>query len=305
MADIAMRFDRDMLVLTAPIDAALARQGVDVARDREFMNLVEPDTVADAYRIQMAVSVPCLVTNTAGMTPARLAHHGMEDRAGELAVAAVTVAQALKPQHIIVEIGPCGLPLDPSLKSSLNEHRDQYARTARAFLGLGFDAFYLSGSSNLTELKCALMGMRQVGEAPIFASVLVDELGIMPDGSTAIEAAAVMTEYEAQVIGIVTPADAQAAAAVATDMKAAFDVPVLVELHVTEHAPKQGAATAQNPYFSPDTMVAAGQTLRAAGVQFLRASGDCTPAYTGVLAATMYGLDVIRPVGLQEDDIDG
>lgn len=39
-------------------------------------------------------------------------------------------------------------------------------------------------------------------------------------------------------------------------------------------------------------MVAAAADLRAAGVQFLRAAGDATPAYTGVLAAAVAGQDV-------------
>ena len=33
MPDIALRFDKDMLVVSAPVSAALARQGVDVDRD--------------------------------------------------------------------------------------------------------------------------------------------------------------------------------------------------------------------------------------------------------------------------------
>jgi len=35
MPDIELRFHKDMLVLSAPIDAALARQGIDAARDRQ------------------------------------------------------------------------------------------------------------------------------------------------------------------------------------------------------------------------------------------------------------------------------
>ena len=40
MADIQMRFHRDMRVLSAPVAAALARQGVYVDRDLEFINLI-------------------------------------------------------------------------------------------------------------------------------------------------------------------------------------------------------------------------------------------------------------------------
>ena len=45
MPDIALRFDKDMLVVSAPVSAALARQGVDVDRDLELMTVLEPDSI--------------------------------------------------------------------------------------------------------------------------------------------------------------------------------------------------------------------------------------------------------------------
>ena len=73
----------------------------------------------------------------------------------------------------------------------------------------------------------------------------------------------------------------------------ATDLPLLVQLHVACKDPKQGKATAENPYYCADTMVQAAVRLRAEGAQFLRAVGDASPAYTGALAATLSGLDVI------------
>ena len=51
MPDIELRFGRDMLVLSSPIDVTLARQGLDVSRDRQYLNLMEPDVVRDAFRL--------------------------------------------------------------------------------------------------------------------------------------------------------------------------------------------------------------------------------------------------------------
>ena len=53
MPDIELRFDKDMLVLSAPIDAVLARQGIDSARDRQYLNLMEPDVVQDALNLEV------------------------------------------------------------------------------------------------------------------------------------------------------------------------------------------------------------------------------------------------------------
>ena len=51
MPDIALRFHKDMLVLSSPVAVVLARQGFDVEHDLEFANLVEPEAVRDALRL--------------------------------------------------------------------------------------------------------------------------------------------------------------------------------------------------------------------------------------------------------------
>ena len=161
MPDIELRFNKDMLVLSAPVDAMLARQGVDVARDRQYLNLMEPDAIHDALNLEVMAGAQCLVTTTEDITQARLAHVRMEGDAAKLAHAALDIACDLKPQHVLAEIGPCGLPLDASSKASLNECRGQYAQAARAFEEDRIDAFFLNGFTNVADLKCALMGVAQ------------------------------------------------------------------------------------------------------------------------------------------------
>lgn len=297
MPDISLRFHKDMLVLSAPLATVLARQGVDTARDLEYLNLVEPEAVRDALRLESMAGAQCLITNTEGITPARLVHQGAEDNLEVLARAALSTAHELRPQHLLVEIGPCGLPLDGSSALSLNENRDQYARAARAFVDGAFDAFLLNGFTGTTDLKCALMGIGQVSERPIFASVEVDFDGLLADGRTSLEeAVALMEEFGASVVGFATGVPPKQAATLAKRACAAGHMPVLAQLQVATHASKQGKATMENPYYCPDTMVEAATLLRAAGVQFLRATGEATPAYTGALAATTEGFDVVRIV---------
>lgn len=293
MPDIALRFDKDMLVVSAPVSAALARQGVDVDRDLELMTVLEPDSIQEAMRLESMAGAQCLATSTAGITPARMAQVGMEDRAQDVARASLEVLRPLKPQHVLVEIGPCGLPLDASSKASLNENRDQYARAARLFEGEQFDAFFLNGFTTASDLLCALMGVRQVSDMPAFASVDVLADGTLASGrGTLEEACAIMGEYGASVAGFSTACGIGDACALAKRAEAACDLPILVQLAVAEHKPKQGGPTDANPYYCPDAVVDAAVRLRASGVQFLRATGAATPAYTGALAATTAGLDV-------------
>lgn len=301
MPDIALRFRKDMLVLSSPVEASLARQGVDVDRDLGFVTLIEPDSLHDAFRLELMAGAQCVVAATAGITPARMAQAGMEDRAADVAHAALSVVRDLKPQHALVEIGPCGLPLDPTSKASLNENRDQYARAARLFEDEPFDAFFLNGFRGTSDLLCALMGIRKVSDAPVLASVDVLPGGKLANGRDSLDdACRVMQEYGASVAGFATGAPIDDACAFARIAAASTDLPLLAQLVVAKRDPKQGGPTAENPYYCPDAVVDAALRLRAAGVQFLRAAGDASPAYTGAFAATVSGLDVATPAASVE-----
>lgn len=302
MADIQLRFNKDMLVLSTPIEEQLARLGMDVARDNELALLIEPEILHEAYALEVAVGAQCIVTDTANLTPARLAHSRCSASAEDLAEAALAVVNELTPQHVLVELAPCGLPLDPNSADSLNENRDQYVRAARTFAGLEsqFDAFFLNGFTSTADLKCALMGLRKVTDKPIFASV---DLGLSAGSASnytlggkgresAHDAFAVMAEYGAQVAGFEIEADLKTVQQIIDEAKSTSILPLLAQLYVRDVDPDQSKPTAENPYFEPDTMVEAAEFLQAAGVQFLRAVGKATPSYTGALVAATLGEDV-------------
>ena len=341
MPDIELRFGRDMLVLSAPVDAMLARQGIDVARDRQYLNLMEPDAIADALRLEVLAGAQCLVTTTEDITRTRLSHVRMEGDAARLARSAIAIVSGLKPQHVIVEIGPCGLPLDASSKASLNENRAQYADAARAFEDCTFDAFFLNGFASLVDLKCALMGVSQASGKPVMASVTLGSIQAQPtgadqeasrkppaksnrpadqtlfalgyepidgpiapavpvpsarlDASQWEEAIAVMQDLGASVVGFETADPLSKALEYARAAARLTTLPIMAQLCVGAEPDRRASALVpveSREDYSLDTMEYAAQKLRGEGVQFLRATGSATPAYTGALAAAVSGLDV-------------
>ena len=293
MPDIQLRFHKDMLVLSAPVDAALASRGFDDLGERELLLVSEPETIVEPLRLNMIAGAQCLVLPCAGITRARLAHMRSEDRAKDIAEAALGIASQLVYQHLLVEIGPTGLPLDVTSKTSLSANRDQYADAVRLFSADRIDAFFLNDMAGVDDLRCALMGVRKVSDAMVFASVASDEFGTLRTGRQSIESAlAVMEEYGAQVAGVSLDCAPEAAARIVERMAAATDLPLLVQLDVPKvHArdPHDGSA-----YWCADLVMPAAATLRASGAQFLRACGNATAAYAGALAAATAGLDCLR-----------
>ncbi len=301
MPDIAMRFAQDMLVISAPFDSALERQGVVVKRDLDLLALFEPETLSDALRLELVAGAQCMVAPTRQMTPARLAHDGMRDNVSDLIAAALSIVTNLSPQHVLVEFEPCGLPFDGYDATSLKEHRDQYLRVAQVCEATAnFDAYFLSGFSDAAELKCALMGIRQVSDRPILASLVIDDNGEPVHGRDTLEdAIAMMQEYGANVLGVRTGANLDTVCSCVCRIATACDLPICVELLVSISDVRRSVSPC-HAYGHPDTMIDAARRLRAAGAQFLRAVGAATPVYTGALVAAVGGLDVLT--SRREDD---
>lgn len=322
MADLQLRLNKDMLVMSSPISRALDRLGMTSLHDQAYALLFEPEVIEEAYNLESMTGAQCVVADTAMLAPVELAKLGMRDDAQPMADNAMKLVSAMKPQHSIVELAPCGLPIDASSKASLLENRDQYTRVAKLFSEAEFDAFFLNGFTRVADLKCALMGIRKISDKPIIASVDVDRDGILIRGgmgSTTLsdglglqesieEAVHAMADLGADVVGFTSAAPVDGAVKLLNRMHASCDLPTLVQLKVASRDPEQEGPTDENPYFEPDTMVDAADALREAGVQFLRAVGDASPAYTGALVAATDRLDVVRaasdPENAEDADMD-
>lgn len=286
-----------MLVLTAPVDYALERQGANMAEDAEYLSLMEPETVRDALRYEVMAGAQCLVTNTEGICPARLAHKRVEDRVQEFAQAALDHARECKPQHTLCEIGPCGLPLDPSSEASMEQSAAQYERAAAAFGQEGFDAFFLNGMRTAADVECAVRGVRRVYQGPVFVSVNLDRDGLF-NGFQIDEAVRAMSA--ADVVGFAGDAPLDVLCQAARKASSLTDKPLLMQVGVKAATAAEkrraslGAPIPGKPYALPDALADAALALRASGVQFLRAVDQATPACTGALAVATMGTDCIR-----------
>ncbi len=293
MPDIALRFNRDMLVLSTSLDYQLTSQGFDKPSDREYVALCEPELIEEAYKLEAVIETPCFVTATEGITKARLAHMRFENQAEEMARIAYETAASFTPQHIFAAIGPTGLPIDPSSASSLKQSRQQYQEAVQCLAQHPFDAVFFSGFARLADAQCALMGARAVYDGPLMITLCPTYEGGFPDGSSLDEAVALCDEYGADVIGIASSATPAVLEQQVRLMAQATAKPLMVEVVVGRVDKRQMEPTVENPYPSPQDMMHLAWNLRTAGVQFMRAVGAATPAYTGVLTATLSGHDVV------------
>ena len=295
MADIQMRFGKDMLVLSTTFNRLFEQQGFDIQTEEAYVDLCEPELIEQAYQMEKMIDVPCLCTPTECITNARLAHEKFEGRGPEIAQMAWETVDAATPQHSLPVIGPMGLPIDEASATSLKALRRQNLEAVSELIAHPFDAIYFSGFTNGYDAQCALIAARAVYDGPVFLSFALTDEGNLPSGShTLAQAVQLADEYGASVIGFASGARPEKLEAVVETLRANTDKPLLAELVVRELIERALNPDQDNPYYSPDTMVDAAFKLHAWGVQFIRAAGVASVAYTGALVATLAGLDVVR-----------
>ncbi len=293
MPDIKMRFNKDMLVLSTPLDYQLSSQGFEGLADREYVVLNEPELIEEAFNLEKTLGVPVFVAPTEGITEAQLAHARLEGHSADMARIAYEAGAQFSPQHYLAAIGPCALPLDPNSGASLKQSRNQYRDAVRFLAEYPFDGVFLSGFSNLFDAQCALMGARAVYDGPLLICLVPQPDGGFPCGRSLAEAVELCDEYGADVIGVSSDAPARALYGYAEIMANATDKPKLLDVVVRKRDRRQFEPTDANPYPTADALVDLALGLHARGIGFLRASGDASPAYTGALLATVSGLDVV------------
>jgi 5-methyltetrahydrofolate--homocysteine methyltransferase len=283
-----------MLVLSTGFARIFEAQGFDLKSEEAYVDLCEPELIEQAYQMEKMIDTPCLCTATECITNARLAHEKFEGRGAEIAQGAWEMVNSFTPQHSLAVVGPTGLPLDESSASSLKASRKQYQDAVKVLIEYPFDAIYFSGFTNGYDAQCALIAARAIYDGPIFLSYELTDEATLPSASHSFEdAVRLADEYGADVIGFTSGARLEKLEGVVAILREATAKPIVVELVVRELIERALNPDADNPYYSPDTMVEAALKLHAWGVQFVRASGMASPAYTGALVATLSGLDVV------------
>ena len=189
MADIQMRFGKDMLVLSTGFARIFDQQGFDIKTEEAYVDLCEPELVEQAYQMEKMIATPCLCTATECITNARLAHEKFEGRGPELAQGAWEMVDSFTPQHSLAVVGPTGLPLDESSAPSLKASRKQYQDAVAELVNYPFDALYFSGFTNGYDAQCALIAARAIYDGPVFLSFELTDEGALPSASHTLEEA--------------------------------------------------------------------------------------------------------------------
>ena len=157
--------------------------GLQFGDPPEVWNLTQPDVVRRIHRGYLEAGSRILLTNTFGGNRLRLGLHRLEERVAELnqtaAILLRSEVEAAGGRALVAgDIGPSGAIMAPMGTLDYREAVDVFAEQAAALVAGGVDLIWIETMSDLTEIRAAIEGVRQVAPGiPLIATMTFDTRG--------------------------------------------------------------------------------------------------------------------------------
>jgi 5-methyltetrahydrofolate--homocysteine methyltransferase len=230
MPDILSRLGRDVLVIDGAFGTMLQRAGIPPEQCPEQLNLTAPEIVSGIHHDYVLAGADCVTTNSFGGSRPKLDEYGLGDQVVELNRAAVRVARESGAQHVLADVGPTGLVLEPLGTASFEHVFAAFAEQITALASEEPDAIIIETMTDIAEARCAVLAARSVCELPVFASVTFGLGGVTDISGTDPATAAVILEAAgASAVGMNCGLGPEQMLPYAGAMAAATSLPIIVQ----------------------------------------------------------------------------
>jgi len=296
MPDIMMRLGRDILVVDGAMGTMLQRAGLPAGECPELLNVTAPEMIADVHRFYRLAGADCVTTNTFGGSGPKLAEYGLADRVGELNAAAVRIARREGGPHILADMGPTGLVMEPMGPATFDEVFAAFAEQAAALASENPDAIFIETMTDIGEARCAVLAAKSVTDLPVFVSCTFGLTGRTDLSGTEPETAAViLAAAGADAVGMNCGLGPEQMLPLLRRMASATTLPVFAQ-------PNAGLPTLDaegHTVFpgTPDEMAAFAAAAREAGAALVGSCCGSTPAFTGAIVDAVADRDVAQIAG--------
>ena len=281
MPDIIDRLGRDVIVVDGAMGTMLHRAGMPPEQCPEQLNVTNPEMVGQIHHDYVLAGADTATSNTFGGTRLKLAEYGLGDRVAELNRAGVRVARESGAQHVLGDVGPTGLVLEPLGRATFDEVFDLFAEQISALAAEKPDAIMLETFTDIAEARCGLLAARSVTDLPVFVSLTYDANGRTPLSGTPPETAAVILQAcGAAAIGMNCGIGPEQMLPLVRRLAAACDLPVFAQ-------PNAGIPTLVDGHThfpgTPDEMGAFAAAAVEAGATMVGSCCGSSPSFTGAI----------------------
>src|SRR6266567_9649488 len=298
MAKFADIFASRPVLADGAMGTVLYARGVFINRCFDELNLSDPGMILSIHEEYLQAGAEILETNTFGANRFRLTRHGLSAKVTEINAAGVKLAKQavahLKEKQageawVAGSIGPLGIRLEPLGKTSLDEARAAFAEQIRALADAGVDLLVIETMPALNEACEALLAAEETApELPVLVMVTVDDESNCLDGSSPQQAAALLTEWGADAVGVNCSSGPATVLTAIEAMRGATTLP----LAAMPNAGMPRAVEGRNIYLcSPEYMASFARKAIAAGAQIVGGCCGTTPNHIRAMRSAMRAID--------------
>jgi homocysteine S-methyltransferase len=293
--------DRPVLADGA-MGTVLYARGIFVNRCYDELNLSDPNLIFGVHEEYLQAGAEILETNTFGANRFRLARHGLAGKMAEINAAGVRLArqavERLKEKQaanteiaawVAGSVGPLGVRLEPLGKTGLDEARAAFAEQIGILAENGVDLLIIETMPALNEAHEALEAAKTVApDLPVLVMVTVDDESECLDGASPAQAAALLTEWGADAVGVNCSTGPATVLTAVEAMRAATALP----LAAMPNAGVPRAVEGRNIYLcSPEYMASFARKAVAAGVQIVGGCCGTTPNHIRAMRSAIRAMD--------------
>ena len=282
MADIGRRLGREVLVVDGAMGTMLQRAGIPAEQCPEQLNVTAPDIIEDLHRNYVIAGADCVSTNTFGGTRAKLDEYGLGDQVVELNRAAVRIARRSGALHVLADVGPTGLVMEPLGQATFDQVFALFTEQIEALAAEVPDAIIIETMTDIAEARCAVLAARAVCDLPVIASVTFGQDGRMSlSGTEPATAAIVLEAAGASVVGMNCGLGPEQMLPLAEAMAGATTLPLVVQPNAGLPTLRDGATVFPG---TADEMGLAAARFVDLGATLVGSCCGSSPSFTGAIS---------------------
>ncbi|MGE5484840.1 MAG: homocysteine S-methyltransferase family protein [Ignavibacteriales bacterium] len=289
---------KEVLVFDGATGTMLQALGLPAGHCPDAWCLERPDLVASVHKRYGEAGAQIVETNTFGATPVRLSRYGLQDRAGDINVAAVRIArEAMEGRTLVAgSMGPLGVLVDPLGDFSFDAAYNEFATQARAFREARPDFIIIETVGDLNEMRAAILACKD--HAPgvrIIAQMTMSANGRTFTGTDPETAGLVLQSLGADIIGFNCSVGPETLVSAVERIHRVARVPVSVQPNAGMPVLQPDGKTAFP--MGPEEFASYGPGLVAAGASIVGGCCGTTPEHIRCLRRAVEGLRPGREVG--------
>lgn len=169
---------KEFIIFDGAMGTQLQAKGLAAGETPELLNFTAPDMIKEIHSEYLKAGADIITTNTFGANRHKLARCGKtpaEVIPAAVNIAKQAIAQSKKAAYCAADIGPIGQLLEPAGTLRFEEAYDIFAEQVIAAEKSGADLIIAETFSDLYELKCLILAVKENSSLPLICSMSFEE----------------------------------------------------------------------------------------------------------------------------------